>query len=274
MTCLQQPGNKGTFKEMVSHKKESIPTSQSEQYGRAPSRWWSNGRRTWMFIFLPWAKLPVIISIHGIIPGKSRPGRKHVYELQQLTLHDRARIGYAERFEADLRVVPHLEEPGKQNTKATFKWMGPTTNKEVRKVFVCFFKTKQNNNNNNKYKNRKTTCRKSFKYQWNVEKSVNRVKLSETCKEQKVKVESSYSILLSISLSDNLFLYKGGVTTKETQGSWLRWFRWRISPSSRRRICTGQPPRHCPSKSLSPSPNSVWHCECMSPCAVRHSPNA
>ena len=31
VTCLQQPGNKGTFKEMVSRKKEPIQASQSEQ---------------------------------------------------------------------------------------------------------------------------------------------------------------------------------------------------------------------------------------------------
>ena len=31
VTCLQQPGNKRTFKEMVSRKKEPIQASQSEQ---------------------------------------------------------------------------------------------------------------------------------------------------------------------------------------------------------------------------------------------------
>ena len=31
VTCLQQPGNKGTFREMVSRKKEPIQVLQSEQ---------------------------------------------------------------------------------------------------------------------------------------------------------------------------------------------------------------------------------------------------
>ena len=183
--------------------------------GRWQSRWWNIGRRAWRSIFLPWAKLPVCqrpFQYIAYLKNDILAGKHVYYELQQLTLHDKARIGYAERLEADFRVMPHLEEPGKPVTPKQLSsgWALKQTKKSKR---FSKNKTKQTKKNNQKKKQKQTKNKtKQNKKTDSAEKvpsrngmwkkSVNRVKLSETCKEQKEIVESSYFIILRISLSN------------------------------------------------------------------------
>ena len=111
---------------------------------------------------------------------------KHVYELQQLTLHNKARIGYAEGC-----------KPGTSKQLLSSGWALKQTKKSKR---FSKNKTKQTNKNRkNKQTNKQTNKQKDYlqkKFQVGMEcgKSVNRVKLSKTCKEQKVIVESSYGL--------------------------------------------------------------------------------
>ena len=159
---------------------------------------------------------------------------KHVYELQQLTFHDKARIGYAEGC-----------KPG-TSKQLSSGWHLKQTKKSKR-----FSKTKNKNKNKNKNKTKQNKKKKNKNKQTN--KQTNQKDYLQ--KKFQVGMECGKKCQPSEVVRDmQRAKCDSGVKL------WPRWVRWRISPSSRRRICTGQPPRHCPSKSISPSPYSVWHC--------------
>ena len=216
VTCLKQPGNKGTFKEMISGKKEPIQASQSEHVedNRADDGTMEEGHEGLFFCPEPncqrsFQDIAYLEHVENhVLTGK------HVYELQKLTLHNKARIGYAEGC-----------KPGTSKQLLSSGWALKQTKKSKR---FSKNKTKTKQNKTNKQKQNKTKQKKKQKQKQKQKDYLQ--------KKFQVGMECGKKCQPSEVVRD-MQRAKGDSGVK----LWPRWVRWRISPSSRRRICTGQP---------------------------------
>ena len=141
---------------MVSRKKEPIQASQSEQVEerRADDGTMEEGHERLFFCPEPNCQRSfqyITYQENHVLVGK------HVYELQQLTLHDKARIGYAEGCKP--RTSKQLSS-GWALKQRNLKGFPKKTKKQNKTATTT---TTTNKQKNNKQTNRKTTCRKSSK---------------------------------------------------------------------------------------------------------------